>query len=57
MKAQFREIYKKDVIPAIKKSLTIDNTVLMEFMVEREENVFPMVPAGAALHEMITGLA
>jgi thiamine pyrophosphate-dependent acetolactate synthase large subunit-like protein len=25
------------------------NTVVLDFVVEREENVFPMVPAGGAL--------
>ncbi|MFH1283001.1 MAG: biosynthetic-type acetolactate synthase large subunit [bacterium] len=48
---------KEDVIPALEKSLTIDNTVFMDFIIEKEENVFPMVPSGAALHEIITGLA
>jgi len=27
----------------------------MDFRIEREENVFPMVPAGAAINEMIGG--
>jgi acetolactate synthase I/II/III large subunit len=49
---------KKDVIPALKKALSINNKpVLMEFIVEQEENVLPMVPAGAALDEIITTLA
>jgi len=37
-----------DVIPAMKESMKIkDRPVLMEFVVMSEENVFPMVPAGA----------
>lgn len=48
---------KKGVVPAIKKALSIDKPVLMEFMVEQEENVLPMVPTGAALDEIITRLA
>ena len=48
---------KKDVPSAIKKALSIDKPVVMEFMVEQEENVLPMVPAGAALDEIITRLA
>jgi acetolactate synthase-1/2/3 large subunit len=48
---------KKDVIPALKKMLKTDKTVVMEFIVEQEENVLPMVPAGAALDEVITRLA
>ena len=31
-----------------------DKPVLMEFCVEKEEMVFPMVPAGAATGDMIT---
>jgi len=29
----------------------------LDFLVEREENVFPMVPVGARLDEVIRGLA
>jgi len=32
-----------------------DKPVVMDFVVDREENVFPMIPAGAALNEMIFG--
>jgi acetolactate synthase-1/2/3 large subunit len=42
-----------EVEPAIKEALRHKGPVLMEFVVEREENVFPMVPAGAAISEMI----
>jgi acetolactate synthase-1/2/3 large subunit len=28
-------------------------TVVLNFCVEQEDSVFPMVPAGAALHDMI----
>jgi acetolactate synthase-1/2/3 large subunit len=48
---------KEDVRPAIEKSLSIDNTVFMDFHVEPEENVYPMVPAGEAINRMIEGLA
>jgi acetolactate synthase-1/2/3 large subunit len=48
---------KEDVRPAIEKAIAIDNTVLLDFHVEEEENVYPMVPAGEALHRMIEGLA
>jgi acetolactate synthase-1/2/3 large subunit len=46
---------KKDVRAAIGKALKIDNTVVMDFRVEQEENVFPMVPAGEAINKMISG--
>jgi acetolactate synthase-1/2/3 large subunit len=45
---------REDVVPVLKKSLEInDRPVLMEFIVEPESQVFPMVPAGAALDEMM----
>lgn len=46
---------KEDVRPAIDKALAINNTVIMDFRIEREENVFPMVPAGEAINKMIGG--
>ncbi len=46
---------KKDVRKAIDKALKIKNTVIMDFRVEQEENVFPMVPAGEAINKMISG--
>ncbi|MDD4980750.1 MAG: biosynthetic-type acetolactate synthase large subunit [Candidatus Omnitrophica bacterium] len=48
---------KEDVRPAIEKALAIDNTVFIDFSVEPEENVYPMVPAGEAINRMIEGLA
>ena len=46
---------KKDVRQAIDMALKIDNTVVIDFRVEEEENVFPMVPAGEAINKMISG--
>lgn len=48
---------KEDVTGAIKEALRIDNVVVMDFVVEPEENVFPMVPAGEALNRMLSGMA
>ena len=48
---------KEDVRKAIEKAISIDNVVFIDFKVEGEENVFPMVPAGEALNRMIEGLA
>ena len=48
---------KEEVRPAIEKALATENTVLVDFVVEQEENVFPMVPAGKAINEIIGGLA
>lgn len=48
---------KKDVRHAVEKALAIDNTVFIDFHIEPEENVYPMVPAGEAINKIIGGLA
>ena len=48
---------KEDVRPALEKAIETDNTVFIDFRVEPEENVFPMVPAGKAINEIMGGLA
>ncbi len=48
---------KKDVEPALKKALDTPRCVVMDFRINREENVFPMVPAGESLSQMIGGMA
>ena len=48
---------KEDVRKSIEKAIEIDNTVLLDFVVEEEENVYPMVPAGEAINRMIGGMA
>jgi acetolactate synthase I/II/III large subunit len=46
---------KKDVDPAIEKALGItDRPIILDFRVDREENVYPMVPAGKSVKEIIT---
>jgi acetolactate synthase-1/2/3 large subunit len=42
-----------EVTRALEKGLNIPGPVLIEMQVAREENVFPIVPAGAALKDMI----
>jgi acetolactate synthase-1/2/3 large subunit len=45
-----------EVAPTIEKSLAIDDRpVVVEFVVDREEMVFPMVPAGGSNDEVILG--
>ena len=46
---------KEEVRPAIEKALATDNVVFMDFHIEPEENVFPMVPAGEAINRLIVG--
>ena len=48
---------KEEVAPAIEKALSIDGPVVIDFHIEPEENVFPMVPVGARINEMIGGMA
>ena len=43
---------KADVPKAVKQMLTEKKPCVVDFKVEREENVWPMVPAGASLDEM-----
>jgi len=43
----------EDAMDAIKFAQETPGTVLIEFQVEMEEAVYPMVPAGAALNEML----
>jgi acetolactate synthase-1/2/3 large subunit len=40
---------------ALKAAIDTDGPFVLDFRIEREENVFPMVPAGAAINEMIGG--
>jgi len=40
---------------ALRAAIETDGPFVLDFRIEREENVFPMVPAGAAINEMITG--
>ncbi len=42
-----------DVLPTIRAARESSETVLLDFRVEQEDSVYPMVPAGASLHEMI----
>jgi acetolactate synthase-1/2/3 large subunit len=42
-----------EVVPTIESARETDGPVLIDFRVEQEDSVYPMVPAGASLHEMI----
>ena len=48
---------KEDVQKAIKEAIDTDGPVIIDFVVEPEENVLPMVPAGEAINRMIGGMA
>jgi acetolactate synthase-1/2/3 large subunit len=52
-----RVIKNEDVKNAIKKALEINGPVIIDCIIDSEENVFPMVPAGASLRQMMGGMA
>ena len=44
---------QKEVVPAIQKALATDGPFLVDFVVEREENVLPMIPPGGGQTDFI----
>jgi len=44
---------REDVIPSVKRAREKRGAVLIDFKVEQEDSVYPMVPAGSDLHQMI----
>jgi acetolactate synthase I/II/III large subunit len=44
---------RSDVVPAVQAARKHAGAVLIDFKVEQEDSVYPMVAAGASLHEMI----
>ncbi len=48
-----RVTQRSEVEPAVRQAQENPGAVLIEFKVEKEDSVYPMVPAGADLHEMI----
>ena len=42
----------EEVLPVLKKAFSIPEPVIIDFEVDPEENVYPMVPAGEALSQM-----
>jgi acetolactate synthase-1/2/3 large subunit len=45
--------HKEEVVPAIQKAMAEEGPFLIDFKIEPEENVYPMVPPGAALAEVL----
>ncbi len=44
---------RRQVVPAVQAARRHDGPALIDFQVEQEDSVYPMVAAGAGLHEMI----
>ena len=51
--AGFRVEKVKDVVPTLEKALAYDGPVMVDVIVEKFEGVYPMVPAGASLKQML----
>ncbi len=51
--AGLRVTRKEEVVPAIEQAMAHDGPFLIDFKVEPEENVYPMVPPGASLAEVM----
>lgn len=48
-----RVIKKQELYPALEKALSLDKFVLIDCLVSKEENVFPMVSPGSPISKMI----
>jgi acetolactate synthase-1/2/3 large subunit len=48
-----RATKKDEVEKVINEALSYNGPVLIDFQISKEENVWPMVPAGASLHNML----
>ncbi|MDN5366439.1 MAG: acetolactate synthase large subunit [Thermacetogenium sp.] len=53
--AGFRARRPEDVVPVLERGLAHPGPVLMDFVVDREENVYPMVPPGESITKMVGG--
>jgi acetolactate synthase-1/2/3 large subunit len=42
----------EEVVPTLKKAFSLSKPVIIDFVVDPEENVYPMVPAGEPLNQM-----
>ncbi len=42
----------EEVVPVLKKAFSIPEPVVIDFIIDPEENVYPMVPAGEPLNQM-----
>jgi acetolactate synthase-1/2/3 large subunit len=44
---------RQEILPAVAEAQADPRAFLIDFQVEQEDSVYPMIPQGAALHEMI----
>lgn len=50
----FRIDRPEEVRPTLEKALTIDGPVIIDCRIEKEENVFPMIPSGGTVRDTIS---
>jgi acetolactate synthase-1/2/3 large subunit len=50
-----RAVKPSEVVPVLKEAMKAKKTVFMDFVTARYEKVYPMVPAGASINEMLFG--
>jgi acetolactate synthase-1/2/3 large subunit len=48
----FRATTPEEVVPVLKRAFSIPEPVIIDFEIDPEENVYPMVPAGEPLNQM-----
>jgi len=48
----FKVTKPEEVVPILKKAFSISKPVIIDFSIDPEENVYPMVPAGEPLNQM-----
>lgn len=51
----FRITTPEEVRPTLQKAMDIDGPVIIDCWVEKEENVFPMIPSSGTVHDTISG--
>ena len=49
----YRIVKEADLMPMLRTALASPNPAIIDVRVAKEENVYPMVPSGAALDEML----
>jgi acetolactate synthase-1/2/3 large subunit len=49
----YRIAKREEIVPVLEKARAYEGPMLIEFVVEQHDMVYPMVPAGAALHAML----
>ena len=42
----------EEVVPTLKKAFSLSKPVVIDFVVDPDENVYPMVPAGEPLNQI-----